>query len=754
MANLKPDSLARLSQQQQRGILRIAAASESAAIALWQSLWPTLQQFYALKPDKQPGGLLLQGLSYSDSLFTAVPAHTINQSRRFLGQDARVVLFNAFQGLNPNILAMLTGTVQQGGLLVILTPDDSSWPQFPDPDTYKLTSGFDLSTAISVPRFTQRIIESFAALLDQYFYLSHLSDVPVDFCGSFATSLDTAAASTQQAASLDALLEHLDDATIASASVILGDRGRGKSALLGMLFSALHRQHPGAKIIITAQHQSALQSVFRHCDSQHINICEQAFLPIDQCIMALDQGSQAGFDFLIIDEAASIALQCLDLLSNAAKHIIFATTVAGYEGHGRGFAIKFEQQLAQRYANRLLKLNMSYAFRYRADDALERWINQLCLLKLPETLPRLQQCQQPKFIQLSQSQLSQDESLFAAVFAVLLEAHYQTSADDVRLMLDDSQLKIFVAYHDCLQAETIVAAAVVMAEGCFPQHAIDSFVAQPRRFRGHLLPQQLAMFSDYQWLSLRFWRVMRIATLSAYRRQGLGQAMLGFLKANLTPQGVLGASFAYDPAVLQFWQSCGYQVCQLGSKKESNSGAFTVLVVATDSLQQANLAALWQQHRQALRKALWLRMRYQSDLTPAVFAQLGQQLEFTAAEGFDLCKAEIHQLQRFLQQQATLFQVRAAFTSALLSWCRHPLPPSVAQPSGELSNAPLANLQLEQILQQIFIGNHAASDYYAQLQVDGFKTFQALCRKWLAPRLALFLQQPINDKESTDVISI
>ena len=63
MANLKPDSLARLSPQPQRGILRIAAASESAAIALWQSLWPTLQQFYALKPDKQTGGMLLQGLS-------------------------------------------------------------------------------------------------------------------------------------------------------------------------------------------------------------------------------------------------------------------------------------------------------------------------------------------------------------------------------------------------------------------------------------------------------------------------------------------------------------------------------------------------------------------------------------------------------------------------------------------------------------------------------------------------------------------
>ncbi len=53
-------------------------------------------------------------------------------------------------------------------------------------------------------------------------------------------------------------------------------------------------------------------------------------------------------DLLLVDEAAAIPLYLLNALFSHYHRLVFSSTLHGYEGAGRGFALKFNTVLADK----------------------------------------------------------------------------------------------------------------------------------------------------------------------------------------------------------------------------------------------------------------------------------------------------------------------------------------------------------------------------------------------------------------------
>lgn len=80
--------------------------------------------------------------------------------------------------------------------------------------------------------------------------------------------------------------------------------------------------------------------------------------------------------WLLVDEAAALLLPLLRQLMGYFSHVLLTATVAGYEGTGRGFLLKFCEGLPRWHP-----LIFDEPLRWAAKDPLERWLAKTLLLE-------------------------------------------------------------------------------------------------------------------------------------------------------------------------------------------------------------------------------------------------------------------------------------------------------------------------------------------------------------------------------------
>ncbi|MFP3345534.1 tRNA(Met) cytidine acetyltransferase, partial [Halomonas sp. SIMBA_159] len=80
-----------------------------------------------------------------------------------------------------------------------------------------------------------------------------------------------------------------------------------------------------------------------------------------------------------VDEAAAIPAPMLQKMLSSYSRVVFASTIHGYEGTGRGFAIKFTSVL-DAMTPQWRACSMTSPIRWAAGDPLERWLFETLLL--------------------------------------------------------------------------------------------------------------------------------------------------------------------------------------------------------------------------------------------------------------------------------------------------------------------------------------------------------------------------------------
>jgi tRNA(Met) cytidine acetyltransferase len=261
--------------------------------------------------------------------------------------------------------------------------------------------------------------------------------------------------------------------------------------------------------------------------------------------------------------------------------VVFATTVHGYEGTGRGFDVRFRATL-DRVTPSWREITLDTPVRWAADDPLEALTFRALLLDAaPSTAESLIKSDHSdmRCERIDRDVLACDEPTLRELFGLLVMAHYQTRPMDLRMLLDGPNVRIYVVRSGGHIAATLLAAE----EGGFSDPALrDAIFAGRRRPRGHLLPQTLSTHAGIaEATALRYLRVIRIAVHPALTRRGLGRLLLRRLDHEARAEGfdLLGASFGATPDLVRFWDRCGFRPAQIGTSRNAASGEHALVML-------------------------------------------------------------------------------------------------------------------------------------------------------------------------------
>src|SRR5690554_822812 len=509
------------------------------------------------------------------------------KARTRLGQEHDLIIFDALEAgaFDADALGALSGTLRAGGLLVLLTP---LVPR-------------DV-TVVSASRYLARLLRQLAGApgvacwhADDELQLPVLSESPGDAKARFTGSHDKDCLTADQAEAVARLVRLRRRRPL----VLTADRGRGKTAALGIACARLLAAGQ-THILITAPRPEAIAALFERLmalrpggQRQGNRFVEAGvgcveFMAPDVLSDKLERGETGGpGSWLLVDEAAAIPAAMLGAWLTAFPRIVFATTVHGYEGSGRGFALRFRERL-ERQAPEWQQYHLAAPIRWRADDPLEPLVNQLLLLDAePPAVVSLA----PLVLQhWQQAQLVADEQTLRAVFGLLVQAHYRTTPGDLQRLLDERGLSITTLTSD----GQVQAVCVSAAEGGFAPELAERVARGERRLPGHLLAQSLAAHAgSRQALTAHLRRVQRIAVHPERRREGLGRHLLEAECEAAREAGIdlLGASFGAEPGLLTFWQTLGFCTVRLGLSRETSTGEHDVMVAAPLSAEGSAIRA-------------------------------------------------------------------------------------------------------------------------------------------------------------------
>ncbi|MBQ4765616.1 GNAT family N-acetyltransferase [Pectobacterium versatile] len=559
-------------QQQRYGVRRLLVLSGEAN-------WCEGQ---ALALSGQLSGDWLWVSEHAPDSVTALPA---SQVRTLLGREFLHAVFDARSGVDVEALAMLSGTLQAGSWLIMLVPSWQAWPTQPDQDSLRWS---EQEQPIATPHFIQHFQRQLLADEDVVLWQQDQAFV----IRPLAARSDWQPASGEPTAQQQHILHELN-VTESGVLVITAPRGRGKSALAGML-----TQRSRGACWITAPSRAAADILQQHARADAL------FWAPDALLAHCRLHGAPSVDWLLIDEAAAIPSSVLSALLPYFPRILMTTTVQGYEGTGRGFLLKFCATLPQWRA-----FTLDEPLRCAVNDPLERVLDQALLFNEPEAFHSPQQPDRPIPSSTLESRIERADDWLThpdrlnCCYALLCSAHYRTSPLDLRRLMDAPGMHIASAQ----MAGEICSVLWLVEEGGLSVSLAHEVWAGRRRPRGNLVAQSLAAHAGLWYApTLRARRVSRIAVASASRRQGMGRALIAEQVREAQRQALdyLSVSFGYQPELWAFWQSCGFQLVRIGSHLEASSGCYSAMAILP--LSDAGHRLAEQGSQQLARDWFWL----------------------------------------------------------------------------------------------------------------------------------------------------
>ncbi len=498
-----------------------------------------------------------------------------NKVASHLGGECDMLVVDACQGFHPDAFAAAAGTLRGGGDCLLITPPLERWAAFADPDKRRFAA-YPRDIGEMRGLFIQRLLA---------FVVDHPAVVQVHDLDRQAPRL---APARDEVIVLNRDQQHLVERVERVARgharrplVVTADRGRGKSTALGVAAAQLLLSgYPHVTVI--APHRRAVDTLFRHAARladrpvdkvDDLSIGDGSLrlrLPTEWLAM---QGDNDGL--VIVDEAAAIPVALLNDVIERANRLVFASTVHGYEGSGRGFDLRFRRQLDRQF-RQVQDVRLSHPVRWRDADALEALVDDLLLLNVD--LAAAPSSGDVVVSRLDIDALAGDEQALRALFGLLVNAHYQTRPSDLRQLLDNSDVHLWAASRDA----QVVGVVMAVEEGGFDATLSHAIMRGQRRPRGHLLPQSLAVHAGLDaFLGLRLLRVQRIAVHPELRRHRVATRLLNAVAdwAALNDFAAIGCAHSIELPLLRFWQSAGFQAVRLGTRIDPAAAAPSVFML-------------------------------------------------------------------------------------------------------------------------------------------------------------------------------
>lgn len=508
------------------------------------------------------------------------------QARQSLGQEYSALVYDAHEGFDPDAFGALSGTVKAGGWCLLLTPEH--WADHPDPDYHRLADWPHQPSEMSryfLEHLSLRLLKQ-----AQIGAIGHWSadEASPQWPRQHATHRQTKRPdapylTSDQAASVQALTQQLPHSK--TPYLLTADRGRGKSATLGLVAGHWLAQG-GGDIQLTAPRPESIETVMATLTHYWPQAQRQGHtLQLKQhrlqfCAPDDPDLIQAPASLLMVDEAAALPIPVLAHLLSAQPRAILATTLHGYEGNGRGFALRFPHYLDRHYPD-WQRLRLHQPIRWQADDPLEQLTRQLLLLEAEPPKPAMiDQALNTWPVTYERWEPERDlehPERLAECFGLLVLAHYRTTPADFRQLLDAPDRQVWIAR----AGQIPVGLLLTRDEGGFPEPLVQAICMGQRRPQGHLLAQSLAFHGGFASAARYRWRrIVRLAIHPNAQRRGIGEALLQeVIQATQDPQSAhyepldgLGTSFGAEAGLVEFWRHCHFVPVRLGLTREQSTG--------------------------------------------------------------------------------------------------------------------------------------------------------------------------------------
>ncbi|MGM0448522.1 MAG: tRNA(Met) cytidine acetyltransferase TmcA [Methanobacteriota archaeon] len=572
-----------------------------------------------------------------------------------LGRTREAVVLDCHERFVPNALGRAVGAVDGGGLLVLLTPALGDWPAIRDRfDDSLAVPPYDIDDVTG--RFRERLVstlrthpgagivalgdEPAADVLERDGLTGGQRDERDDAVdardaahtadprsappgATFPAAAYGACRTADQARTLRAF-EAL--AKPGSTVVVESDRGRGKSSAAGLAAGALALA--GRDVVVTAPAFRNAAEVFARAreligsetdgergegdgadrggdgrdgaDERDLRTAAGGRVRFLPPATAATVAAEA--DAVIVDEAAALPVRLLEGFLDAPA-VAFCTTVHGYEGAGRGFAVRFRERLLDsRFSVRDVRLDEP--IRYARNDPVEAWASRALLL---DARPAVDAAVADAVVDaatyraLDPADLLADETLLGEAFGLLVAAHYRTEPNDLARLLDAPNLVARALVAD----GRVVAVALLAREGGLDPETRRGMY-EGERVRGNMVPDVLtSQLRDEAAAAPRGLRTVRIATHHAIRDAGFGSRLLDEVHAEFAgdPAGDGGdragdgadragdeggldyfsVGYGATPRLLRFWDRAGYRTVHLSTSRNDASGEYSAVMLRPET---------------------------------------------------------------------------------------------------------------------------------------------------------------------------
>jgi len=588
------------------------------------------QTYQALKNKKSFKGLLLAGRTKFLEFLEGTGVLDLNifsrrihfkDSEKVLGETYSSLILDLFEGFSPNDLGILIETVEEGGMILVLSPPIDHW-------NFKLSKWHEelvsepYSKEDVVPRFYRRFIEKTMEMDGIIIYDVDGSKVIKEFKPSefyeekveleipeakrIKRKLYKLCATQDQIEVLRAFetfFDWKDERKEKKVAVITADRGRGKTAVLGILtpfiISRMQRvlKRP-VRVMIVANTLQSVQTYFRFlklaltrqgfsdCKFKEsggmVTVVTGRHLRVEYVVprRAVVEGKYA--DVVIVDEAAGIDVSTLFKIIEEVKYAIFSSTIHGYEGSGRGFSVRFLKRLERDDRVEVVRLQLEEPIRYGRGDPIEKWLYKTLLLdskpvKLDERDIEMINEGRLNFEYLDKERLLSDETLLYEFFGIYVLAHYRNRPSDLVILFD---MPNHIAFRVKVEEKTVCSLHVAI-EGGINDELIEK-MSTGYKPKGQIIPD---MVLKHHW-NLSFpktkgLRIVRIATHPDVMGMGIGTFALEELLKWAKRNGYhwVGSGFGVSPELLSFWEKSGFVPIHITPQRNEVSGEFTVVVV-------------------------------------------------------------------------------------------------------------------------------------------------------------------------------
>ncbi len=530
-----------------------------------------------------------------------VPLERIKQ---VLGETYDAAVLDFTFTLFPNDLGIVIDTVKGGGIILILLDSPDTWM------SKTLKHHFELAslpyTELDVKRTFERYFLESLKKSPGFYFLSkketYANRVREEFSEQEKVKVPEGTKLDKRIYRLCAtqdqvdVLKFLEDFYFSGdrAFVVTANRGRGKSAAVGLFLGGLagYLDFGRMKIGVTAPSFEGSKTLFEFARHSMTTLGEppewkgnvlrrknfeiRFYSPIEI--------TYEKFDLVVVDEASGIPVPMLHKILESAEKAIFSTTIHGYEGAGRGFNIRFLKRLKEEDIPFKIS-ELKTPIRYRQGDPVERWIYDLLLLDAePEDVDEIN-IKNYEFVEFDREKLFFEErETLRKYIGIYILAHYRNEPNDILILADAphihaASLKI---------QEKLMSSMLLAEEGALHPDLCQGLTEKPHLhldINGHVIPSVIARYyEDSTFPCFRGLRIVRIAVHPAFFNQGIGSASLSELEKHYRKDfDWFGASFGATPELLNFWFRNGYLPVYISPVRNAVSGEYSVAYVKANN---------------------------------------------------------------------------------------------------------------------------------------------------------------------------